>query len=81
MFRVTCSEDTFLMKTFVASDMLRAEIKFTMEYLDFIPSVFGEYRFGSTPRLCLLGKLYVIKSGNVEESGHLTLVVVSGLSS
>jgi len=53
MFRGTCFEDTFSMKTFAAFDMLWAEIKFTMEYLDFLPFVSSEYRFGSTPRLCL----------------------------
>jgi hypothetical protein len=37
------------MKTFAASDMLWAEIKFAIEYLDFLPSVSGEYRFGGTP--------------------------------
>jgi hypothetical protein len=29
--------------------MLWAEIKFAIEYLDFLPSVSGEYRFGGTP--------------------------------
>jgi len=49
MFRGTCYEDTFPMKTFTASDMLWAEIKFAMEYLDFLPFVSSEYRFVSTP--------------------------------
>jgi hypothetical protein len=49
MFLGTCSEDTFPMKTFTASDMLWAEIKFAMEYLDFLPFVSGEYRFGLLP--------------------------------
>jgi hypothetical protein len=48
MFRGTCSENTFLMKTFAVSDMLLVEIKFAIEYLDFLPSIFGEYRFGGT---------------------------------
>ena len=49
MFLGTCSEDTFPMKTFTASDMLWAEIKFAMEYLDFLPFV----SVWLTPRLCL----------------------------
>lgn len=53
MFRGTYSEDTFLMKTFDASNMLSVEIKFVMEYLNFLPSIFGEYQFGGTPQLCL----------------------------
>jgi hypothetical protein len=43
MFHGTCSEDTFSIKTFAASDMLWAEIKFAMEYLDFLLSISGEY--------------------------------------
>jgi hypothetical protein len=81
MFRGTCSKDTSHIKTFVASDMLWAKIKFAMEYLDFLSSISDEYRFGGIPRLCLWGKLYIIKSGNVWESGDLTSVVVSGMSS
>jgi hypothetical protein len=36
------------MKTFAASDILLAEIKFAMEYLDFLLSVFSEYLFRGT---------------------------------
>jgi hypothetical protein len=49
MFRGTCYEDTFPIKTFAASNMLWAEIKFSMEYLAFCPSVYGEYQFGGIP--------------------------------
>jgi hypothetical protein len=49
MFRGTCSKDTFHIKTFVASDMLWAKIKFAMEYLDFLSSVSDEFGLGVSP--------------------------------